>query len=272
MATLRIEPLATHADHVDAAALLARVWGETPRTSPFPADLIRALAHAGACALGAWQEPGQLVGVTIAAAGGPRSDALYSLIAGVAPEAAGAGVGRRLKFAQRDWARERGARSIRWTYDPLIRRNAHFNLDRLGADVTAYLEDYYPPMTDAINVGDLTDRFLVDWEVAPDSSPDPSSARSPGSSPAGGDDAQAPVALAAGAAGEPVVRKVRSSAVRVWIPEDIEAMRQRDRTLAMRWRLASREVFRTLFDAGYRPVRTDPEGHYVFTPTGPEES
>lgn len=271
MVGMRIGSLMTHADHQAAAALLARVWGMPPECPPFPADLIRSLQHAGACALGAWRENGngdgdgngdegaaELVGVTIATAGSPRSESIYSLVAGVVPEAAGLGVGRALKFAQRDWALERGARSIVWTYDPLIRRNAHFNLDRLGAGVTDFLEDYYPPMADAINAGDLTDRCYVEWDISPDAPPRPD----PGPSE------RAPLALSADASGEPQRGEVSGEWLRVWIPEDIEALRRTDAALAMRWRLAYRETFRALFGAGYRPVRTE-QGHYVFGQVGP---
>lgn len=256
VAGIRLGSLTAHADFQAAADLLARIWGTGPDCPPFPADLFRSLEHAGACVLGAWTDSGALVGVTVGVAGGPGSDSLYSLVAGVAAEAAGAGVGRRLKLAQRDWARAHGARSIVWTYDPLIRRNAHFNLDRLGADVTAFLEDYYPPMLDAINAGDLTDRFFVEWDVSPDAQ---------ASRPVDPDAAGAPRALECDPSGEPSVRQVDGPAALAWIPPDIEALRRTDPQLAMRWRLAAREVFRELFGAGYRPVRTDPQGHYVFT-------
>ena len=55
--------------------------------------------------------------------------------------------------------------AIVWTFDPLVARNAWFNLARLGALPTGYLEDFYGPMTDAINAGMASDRLLLTWRL-----------------------------------------------------------------------------------------------------------
>ncbi len=52
-----------------------------------------------------------------------------------------------------------------WTFDPLVRRNAWFNIAVLGAEVAEYLPSFYGSMTDAINAGDESDRLLVAWDV-----------------------------------------------------------------------------------------------------------
>ena len=57
---------------------------------------------------------------------------------------------------------------IAWTYDPLIRRNAYFNLAKLGARPVEYLPNFYGAMDDAINGGTETDRMLVRWELRSD--------------------------------------------------------------------------------------------------------
>jgi predicted GNAT superfamily acetyltransferase len=197
-------------------------------------------------------------------------------------------VGRRLKLAQRDWALRQGATHLVWTYDPLIRRNAHFNLNRLGARVTSFVPDYYPPMSDAVNAGDLPDRFVVEWRLADEIGGRP---LPPGAG-------ASPVVLGHDAADEPVLRLdvpatggaseggessggdelagVDESSeggepseggpwiVRAWVPSDIEALRLRDPALGRRWRLAAREAFETLFARGFTPVGVDAEGHYVF--------
>ncbi|MCB0893407.1 MAG: hypothetical protein KDB51_16595, partial [Propionibacteriaceae bacterium] len=91
-------------------------------------------------------------------------------------------------------------------------------------------------------------------------------------SPAG-----APVLLAPAAKDEPGVnREVLASlgdessetappALRVWVPSDIEGLRTSDPAMGRRWRLAAREVFTALFEAGYRTRAVDRDGHYVFT-------
>lgn len=258
-APLRIAELTRHRERVAASELLARVWRVPPAESPLPADLITALGRAGGCVLGASTSDGTLVGVTVGFAGAPGSDRVYSYIAGVDASAAGRGVGRQLKLAQRDWALERGAAVLTWTYDPLIRRNAHFNLNRLGAGVTRFIKNYYPPMLDPVNAGDRPDRFVVEWVLSEE----------PVGRPLPADAATSPVVLAAEADLEPAMRlaEVDTAAlgtVRAWVPPDIEWLRMSHPKLGRRWRRAGRKVFRALFADGFRPVGVDADGHYVF--------
>lgn len=254
-ASVRIGEITEHADRIRAAELLATIWRVPIAESPVPADLMTAFGHAGGCVLGAWTDDGALVGVSIGFAGAPASDRLHSYIAGVSTDVAGQGVGRLLKLAQRDWALAQGAAYLVWTYDPLIRRNAHFNLNRLGARVTDFDQDHYPPMLDAVNAGDLPDRFVVEWQLADE----PGGRRLP-------DSAGTPLLLA-DAQGEPApnLNGLAGAVLRAWIPRDIEALRRADPELGRRWRLAAREVFGAAFAAGYRPVGVEADGHYVFT-------
>ena len=60
----------------------------------------------------------------------------------------------------------RTSTTVTWTYDPLIRRNAFFNLTRLGARPVEYLVDFYGEMTDAINAGQGSDRLMLHWDLA----------------------------------------------------------------------------------------------------------
>ena len=86
---------------------------------------------------------------------------LYSVVAGVHPGHQAGQVGFALKQHQRAWALARDLDLITWTFDPLVRRNAYFNLAKLGAEVTGYHEDFYGPMHDALNQGDESDRCVV---------------------------------------------------------------------------------------------------------------
>ena len=77
------------------------------------------------------------------------------------------GVGHAIKLHQRGWALDRRIESVHWTFDPLVRRNAYFNLHKLGARAVTYLPDFYGRMTDGINAGDATsDRLYIQWDVA----------------------------------------------------------------------------------------------------------
>src|SRR5919107_1426846 len=67
----------------------------------------------------------------------------YSHMMAVAKEYQNRGVGARLKWAQRARLIDEGRLSVRWTWDPMQARNAHFNLNRLGVVVRRYAENFY---------------------------------------------------------------------------------------------------------------------------------
>ena len=90
---------------------------------------------------------------------------LHSHITGILPGVRRTGLGRAMKLHQRAWAAEHGLAWVTWTFDPLVRRNAWFNIGVLGAEVHEYLVDFYGPIDDAINAGDESDRLLVAWAV-----------------------------------------------------------------------------------------------------------
>ena len=74
------------------------------------------------------------------------------------------GVGRALKLAQRAHCLDVGIEEVRWTFDPMVARNARFNLVKLGAEATRLLPDFYGEMTDRLN---RDDRLLGEqqWPV-----------------------------------------------------------------------------------------------------------
>ena len=74
------------------------------------------------------------------------------------------GLGRALKFAQRDAALERGIDRITWTFDPQQTRNAFLNLEKLGVIADRYLRDFYGETTSPLHAGG-TDRLWVTWHL-----------------------------------------------------------------------------------------------------------
>src|SRR5215216_4967503 len=91
----------------------------------------------------------------------------WSDMLAVRAEARDHGIGRRLKLYQRSLVAELGVTQILWTFDPLVSRNAHLNLNALGARVTDYVPDMYGADTgSALHQGIGTDRFVVAWEVS----------------------------------------------------------------------------------------------------------
>ena len=94
----------------------------------------------------------------------------YSHMMAVAKDYQNKGVGVRLKWAQRERAMKEGRKLIKWTWDPMMARNAHFNLNRLGATVDTYAGNYYGTdySTDASlteRIGLPSDRLIATWKL-----------------------------------------------------------------------------------------------------------
>ena len=124
--------------------LLVDVWGRSDNP-PVTAELLRAFGKTGNYVAGAYVGD-RLVGTCIGFHSDPSARVLHSHIAGVAPGMAGRSVGFALKLHQRAWALQRGVEVIEWTFDPLVARNAYFNLVKLAAVPAEYLTNFYGPM------------------------------------------------------------------------------------------------------------------------------
>jgi predicted GNAT superfamily acetyltransferase len=132
---------------------------------------------AGGFALGAF-DGGRLVGFVLnqlAARRSPETGAEetigYSHMMAVAKDYQNRGVGARLKWAQRARVVADGRRFIRWTWDPVQSRNAHFNLNRLGVVVRSYAVNYYGTDYSTVTgkfgepLGLDSDRLVAEWAL-----------------------------------------------------------------------------------------------------------
>jgi predicted GNAT superfamily acetyltransferase len=225
-----------------AQRLFEEVWrpaeGQPP---PVTGELLRALAHAGSYVVGAYAGT-RMVGASAGFFTAPPDPALHSHITGVAPQGQHRGIGFALKVHQRAWALARGVPVVVWTFDPLVARNAWFNLAKLGALPTAYLEDFYGPMTDAINAGMASDRLLLTWRLD-----DPAVAAACAGRPRQPAPGEAEVAVAVGPDLEPVTRETGAPAVTVAVPPDVEALAPGQRRA---WRAAVRRALGDRLAAG----------------------
>ena len=244
--------------------LFDRIWRPDPRNPPVTTELMRALTKAGNSVAGAYAGA-ELVGACVGFFGTPAAEVLHSHIAGVAPGRAGRSVGLALKLHQRAWALRRGISGIEWTFDPLVSRNAYFNLAKLGATAAEYLPNFYGGMHDGINGGDETDRLLVDWRLdapvvltACDGTPAVWSAEAERARGA---------TVALGRSGEdvPVPGTTAGTVLLVAVPRDIEKLRATDPGRAREWRVAVRETLGTLLGGGARIAGFDRAGWYVVT-------
>lgn len=230
-----------------AAGVLGEIWG-VPDKPPMNAELLRALAKAESYVAAAY-DGATMVGVCVGFHSAPAARAMHSHIAGVTPAMTGRHVGFALKLHQRAWCLDRGITLMEWTYDPLVARNAWFNLGKLGARVAEYLPDFYGSMGDGINRDDETDRILVHWSL------------------------EEPVVVDA-CAGTPVRPVVPAGAAASWVavPHDIEAMRLGDLEQARSWRLKLRDQLTVALATGGQVAGFDKERGYLVLPTEGDQS
>ena len=252
-------------------ALLAAVW-ERPDDPPINTDLLRALAHSGNYVAGA-RVGGRLVGGLVGWLGAraPNELHMHSHSLGVAADVQVAGVGFELKQDQRRWCLQRGVKTVEWTTDPLVRRNAYFNMTKLGARATEYLVNFYGVMTDGLNAGEESDRLLVSWEL---DSPLAKAASDGHAAEPDIDDLSrggAVAVLSVGPAGEPIEGKAAGARVLICqVPEDIVAIRHASPAIGRSWRLALRRALHSAFRAGYAVTGASRTGWYVLESLAPE--
>lgn len=261
-AGIHIRPLDSVVELEAVRRLYERIWRTGENNPPVTADLLRAMAKAGSYVSGAF-EGDELVGACFGFFSPPAREALHSHIAGVLARVQGRNVGFALKLHQRAWAMSRGVSEVCWTYDPLIRRNAYFNITKLAADPDEYLPNFYGPMDDDINRSDDTDRVLVRWRLESHAAVAASAGLPRPADAASARAAEAAVALDVSPRGGPVACRADTRTVLVGVPGDIETLRAHDPGLAAQWRTALRDVLGELLAEGARVRGFDRAGWYI---------
>lgn len=266
-APIEVRQLRTHDEFIRCVELQHDVWGAS-FTERVSVGMLKVVQRIGGIAAGAFEPDGRLVGFVFGLTGveGGRLVHWSDMLA-VREHLRDHGIGRRLKEFQRDTVRALGVTRIYWTFDPLVSRNAHFNLTRLGAHVVEYVPDMYGGDTNsALHRGVGTDRFIVAWDIdgaAPGAvADDAAHGVSPG--------ADAPVLNPVGDDGLPAIPNgaghMPAATVRVAVPEEIAQVQSRSVEDAARWRASTRRAFMWALEEGYR-VRAftrDDGAHYGF--------
>lgn len=237
-ANVHLRPLTSLGQIDDATGIMVATWGEFQLP---PRELMTALVHSGNAPLGAY-DGDRLVGFVLGWAG-VDGDGLHvhSHMLAALPERRHRGVGYALKLGQRAQALELGIHVARWTFDPLVARNAWFNVGKLGAVADDFGRAFYGEMSDEINAGDRSDRLVVRWDLDPDPAP--------GIWPEG----LPTVLAAAGDPDDPVPTSETAPSAQggvVEVPREHPDLRRRDPALASRWRDASAEALEACFGAG----------------------
>ncbi len=208
-------------------ALQQQIWGETDLEIE-PATMFVVAANSGGQVLGAF-DGGNLIGYILAIVGLHHgTHFLHSHHAGVHPDYRDQGVGRRLKLYQREEALGRGIRLIEWTFDPLETRNAHFNLNRLGAIARQYRPDLYGVTTSPLHRRLATDRLVAEWHL----------------------DSRRVVA----AIHDLVKESAADAPASIELPDDLEQWKHKDMEQVRRVQQRIREEFTSWFGRGYAAV------------------
>lgn len=266
--------LETQADYDQAVALQEDTWG-AGFTDRVPAAILRVAQKVGGVSAGAFDARGRLLGFVFGLTGVRDGHLVHwSDMLAVRQEARGRHLGQRLKEYQRSLVRALGVEVMYWTFDPLVARNAHFNLNRLGACIAEYVPDMYGSNTGSALAGPLpTDRFVAEWKLvadAADSRTDASMrptadsrrdrviAASHPAPHASGLGVPAPLAITTHDARVEVAHPLpEADMVHLPIPSDIERVLASAPDAALEWRLATREAFLHYLSRGYRVCAFD---------------
>jgi chorismate synthase len=257
--TYTIRHFSSHADRAKCVELQEITWGKG-FTEKIPAAMLLVAQETAGITAGAFDESGALLGFVFGVTG-LRDGKLahWSDMLAVHPDAQGLHLGEELKEFQRAHCRSLGIESIYWTYDPLVARNAHLNLSRMGARVERFVPAMYGEGTNSPLQGDMpTDRFIVSWAV------DPSAAARPLS--------EIPIdAVAVVDAKGNQLAHANTARVTVRAPRDITALAANDIAAARRWRFATRAVFEHYLPRGYTVqgfLKDDDGGAYLLERNG----
>jgi predicted GNAT superfamily acetyltransferase len=254
-AAVELRPLTSLADADAIVEVLVATWGDH---QVVPREMIRAFVESGNAPYGAVAGD-RLIGYVLGWVGidpveGPH---VHSHMLAALPARRHAGVGYALKLAQRAQALEADVHLVRWTFDPLVARNAYFNLHKLGAVVDRFERDFYGEMTDAVNRGDRSDRFVVRWDLD----------RPPGVRMREASEGE-PALLLRSSGGRPVASETAPAGRAILeVPAEYGEVRERSPEIAAAWRDAVAEVAERCLSAGLVGTGFDrARSAYVFTP------
>lgn len=239
-AGITIRPVETRAEYEACVKLQRETWGQS-FSDVVPVSMMGIAVKMGGICLGAFDRGGEMLGFVFGVTG-PRDGELahWSHMLAVRGRARNAGIGRRLKLAQREAMADRGVDTLYWTFDPLVARNAHFNLNRLGATIAEFVPDMYGASdSDLHRLG--TDRFIARWSLK--------GATGTGRSPSG-----LPARSGHPTMGRPGCNgHVPSGAdmIEVPVPRDIDAVVEGCFEEALAWRRSNRRAMTRLFSQGY---------------------
>lgn len=268
---LVLRPLGTPEDFHACVELQRATWG-AHFSDLVPASLLKVSQKVGGLAIGAFDPSGAMLGFLFGLAGMAGGlPAHWSHMLAVVAAARDRGLGVRLKRHQREVLLREGVEVVRWTFDPLEARNAHLNLDRLGAEVESYVEEMYAGEEGSdLAEGIGTDRFIVRWDLASERAEKALAGRLPEDP---GRYARAtivsPVETREAGPDDPLPDTPH---VRIEVPRSIQDLKAVDPDRAVAFRASTRRAFEHYLAAGYRVDTLLAEGERRFYGLALDES
>ena len=252
---ITLRPFESLEDYHACVRFQEATWGEG-FSERVPVAILKVSQILGGVAAGAYDDEGELLGFVYGMTGLRSGKVVHwSDMLAVRPELRGSGLGMLLKAYQRKLVMERGVTTMFWTFDPLEARNAHLNLNKLGAVADEYVRDMYGQTDSPLHAGIGTDRFVPRWQLdAPavvarfDGGPVDRGPERPR-----GAEGRGLGAAMVGAFARPVdpVTDLETPLVRVAVPESIQDIKGESLDAAVEWREATRAVFEAYIGRGY---------------------
>ena len=254
-----IRDLTTLDEFGRVVAMEKSIWGYTESDDVVGVPILVVTVKRGGILLGAFDQRGEMAGFVYSLPAVKDGRLMqWSHMLGVRPGLRDAGLGTRLKLAQRERALAMGVEQIEWTFDPLQALNAHVNFAKLGVVVREYELNVYGASSSPLHRGTPTDRFVAEWwlqrlhvqrRIAPHA----------GEAPRAREVFDAPSVNRTRQVGEwlecaGLNLGLNGPRLFVEIPPDFGDMMERSPDLALDWRMKTREIFTTCFARGYRAV------------------
>lgn len=261
---IELRPLVTEAELAACVRMQREIWGDG-YGELVPPVILKIVQKVGGVAAGAFDAAGRMLGFVFGITGVEHGRLVHwSHMLAVQPELRDSGLGRRLKEYQRAQIAPLGVELIYWTFDPMVARNAHLNLNRLGAEVVEYVLDMYGQSTSALHTLG-TDRLVVAWRVAESGREQVAQTTRPEAisdmpRPAGAPGPSKPPIVNLNEAGAPVAASTSfpiEPEVRIAIPAELDRVLRESPELARRWQQSVQRSFLHYLGAGYRVTGFD---------------
>jgi predicted GNAT superfamily acetyltransferase len=264
-----IRRFASIAEFNECVRFQEETWGES-FSERVPVAILKMSQRLGGIAAGAYDAEGALAGFVFGMTGVREGQVVHwSDMLAVRTELQDKGLGTRLKAYQREELVSRAVMRMHWTFDPLEAKNAHFNLNKLGAVAGKYVCDTYGRTDSPLHRGIGTDRLVPTWAMDSPRVTERLVEGRPGPDPGADQGAKRMFKVRREGdlelPGEPDLA-IDADRLLLRIPDLIQALRDASLEAALRWRTVTRSVLQTYLERGFETrefYKRDGWGEYL---------